>query len=265
MTQSCRRLAAALAAALACVTPASADDAWNDPVRACDHAAIDAEAEWHLPAGLLSAIGTVESGRGGLGLARPVAWPWSINADGRDFVLPSKPAAIATARALQAAGRKAIDVGCFQIDLFYHPEAFATLEMAFDPAANARAAARILAYSRFGGETWDRSIALYHSATPIRGLQYLRQVQAAWPWARTRRVAADDAYAVLLSPEARQVRVISPADVPGQQAEGLPRVVGPQDATAVLQWAETPQDNLTVVLLPAASATPRRPGRRYPQ
>ena len=35
---------------------------------------------------------------------------------------------------------KVIDVGCFQVDLFYHPYAFTSLEEAFDPDANARAA-----------------------------------------------------------------------------------------------------------------------------
>ena len=47
-------------------------------------------------------------------------------------------------RALQLRGVRAIDVGCFQVDLFYHPCAFANLDDAFDPDANAFVAARIL-------------------------------------------------------------------------------------------------------------------------
>jgi hypothetical protein len=251
-----RRLAAALAASLAFTCPAWAEDLSDDPLRACDGAAAHAEAEWHLPAGLLSAIGIVESGRSGLGSVQPVPWPWSINADGRGSYLSSKAAAIATVHALQAAGRKAIDIGCFQVDLFYHPEVFATLEEAFDPGANAQAAARILALARFSGGSWDAAIALYHSASPIRGALYLRQVQAVWPWARTRGMAADNAYAVLLSPAARQVRVITVVDAPAQQAAGLPRVVGPNTATAVLQWTAMPQRSLPVVLTPPAPAGP---------
>ncbi len=256
-----RRLTAALAAGLAFASAAWADDASNDPLHACDRAAVRAEAEWHLPAGLLSAIGVVESGRLGLGSALPVAWPWSINADGRGAYLSSKAAAIAAVRALQQAGRQAIDIGCFQVDLLYHPRAFATLEAAFDPGANARAAARILALGRFNGGSWDTAIALYHSASPVRGAVYLRQVQAAWPWARTRGMAADDAYAVLLSPAARQVRVVTAADAPVPQAAGLPRLVGPDTATAVLQWTATPQRSLPVVLMPPA-ATDERCGPR---
>ena len=52
---------------LAFATPTLADDASTDPLGACGRAAAHAEADWHLPAGLLAAIGTVESGRGGLG------------------------------------------------------------------------------------------------------------------------------------------------------------------------------------------------------
>ena len=116
----------------------------------------------HLPAGLLAAIGTVESGRGGLGSMQRVAWPWSINAGGRGLYVPSKAAAVMTVRSLQAAGLRTIDVGCFQVDLFYHPEAFATLDAAFDPETNSRAAARILTQSRFGGGSGscDRALSL---------------------------------------------------------------------------------------------------------
>ncbi len=256
-----RRLAAALAACLAFTSHVWAENLSDDPLRACDRAAAHAEAEWHLPAGLLSAIGTVESGRGGLGSAQPVPWPWSINVDGRGSYLSSEAAAIATVHALRAAGRKAVDLGCFQVDLFYHPEAFPTLEAAFDPDANARAAARILALARLNGGSWDMAIALYHSASPIRGALYLRQVQAVWPWARTRAMAADTAYAVLLSPAARQVRVITAADEPAPQAAGLPRVVGPQTATAVLQWTAAPQRSLPVVLMPPPRAASR--GRTF--
>jgi hypothetical protein len=251
-----------LAAGLAFASPAGAEDLSDDPLRACDRAAARAEAEWHLPAGLLSAIGIVESGRSDLASARPVAWPWSINADGRGFFLSGKAAASASVRGLQAARRRAIDVGCFQVDLFYHPEAFATLEAAFDPDANARAAARILARGRFGGNSWDTAVALYHSASPVRGATYRRQVLAVWPLARAREGTADNAYAVLLSPAARLVRVLTAADTPVQQHAGPPRVVGPQTATAVLQWSATPQHDLPIVLTSPSGAS-RGLARRF--
>ena len=45
--------------------------------------------------------------------------PWTINAD-----QPSKAAAVGMVRAMQLRGVRVIDVGCFQVDLFYHPYAF---------------------------------------------------------------------------------------------------------------------------------------------
>lgn len=257
------RLAAALAVWLTLAFSAWAEDLSDDPLRACSRAAAHAEADRHLPTGLLSAISIVESGRSGLGSARPAAWPWSINADGRGYYLSSKAAAIAAARALQAAGRRAIDVGCLQVDLLYHPEAFATIEAAFDPDANAQAAARILARARFGGDSWDTAIAVYHSASPIRGAVYLQQVQAVWSGTRTRSMATDIAYAPLLSPAARQVRIITATDARAQQAVGLPRVLGPQMGTAVLQWSAGSLRSLPVILVPSAGA-PSQP-RRFAQ
>jgi hypothetical protein len=259
-------LAAALAVWLTLAFSAWAEDLSDDPLRACASAATHAEADWHLPVGLLSAIGIVESGRSDLGSAQPVAWPWSINADGRGYYLFTKAAAIATVRALRVAGRRAIDVGCFQVDLLYHPEAFATIEAAFDPGANAQAAARILARARFGGDSWDSAIAAYHSASPIHGAVYLQQVQAVWPGTRTRSMVTDVAYAPLLSPAARQVRVITAADGLARQAVGLPRVLGPEMGTAVLQWSATSPRSLPAILMPTAGAPsqPRKSAKSRP-
>ena len=244
------RIAIALACAVTLAAPAVAQDMADNPLLACDRAAAHAEADWHLPDGLLSAIGIVESGRGDLGTGRPVPWPWSINTDGRGYVMLGKAEAIAAVRAFQDVGRRAIDVGCFQVDLFYHPDAFASLEAALDPEANAQAAARILMLSRLRGNSWDMAIALYHSASPLLGAQYLRQVQAVWSWTRTRGLGAQAAYAVLLSPAARQIQVISAMNPPVPSSGGLPRVLGPQGETNPLQWTAMPQAALPIVLTP---------------
>ena len=210
-------------------------------LRACELAAAQAETAWQLPRGLLVAVGIIESGRGDLGGAGPVAWPWSINAGGRDYSLSSKSAAIQTVRALQAAGWQAIDVGCFQVDLFYHPEAFPTLEAAFDPGANAQAAARILTLARVATGSWEAAVALYHSALPASGAQYLRRVQLVLPWARRRGIATpEEGYVVMLSDAARQIRVITPTGAPPPPPSGLPAVRGPQDAPQSLQLTAIP-------------------------
>ena len=61
---------------------------------------------------------------------------------GRGHFYDSKAEAVAAVRAMQARGIQSIDVGCGQINLMHHPDAFANLELAFDPQANATYAAR---------------------------------------------------------------------------------------------------------------------------
>ncbi len=152
---------------------------------ACDATAAQAERDWNVPAGVLSAVGTVESGRqrGPLGAA---PWPWTINAAGRGLYFESKDEAIAAVLGLMERGYPYIDVGCFQIDIAYHPDAFASLDEAFDPERNAQAAARLLALERARVPDWATAVAHYHSATPELGGPYLQRVRAAWPSAKLR-------------------------------------------------------------------------------
>ena len=153
------------------------------PGSACGPEITAAERAAGLPPQVLGAIGVVESGRVDprTGLAAP--WPWTINVAGVGHVFDNAADAIAAVQAAQAAGVQSIDVGCMQINLMHHPHAFATLQDAFDPAANVRYAAGFLA--RLHGQTgnWGAAIAAYHSATPALGLPYARTVALVWPLA----------------------------------------------------------------------------------
>lgn len=138
----------------------------------CSQAARSAELHDGLPAGLLTAIGNVESG----------GWGWSVNGNdgspGRRFA--SAEDAQRYTDGLLAAGARAVDVGCFQVDLYYHPEAFRRWQDGFDEDANAHAAAAIL--NRLHSQTgdWSSAIARYHSADWQRGQSYLQMVMSAW-------------------------------------------------------------------------------------
>jgi hypothetical protein len=178
--------------------------------------------------------------------------------------LPTKDAAVATVRALQAAGWRAIDVGCFQVDLFYHPGAFASLDDAFDPAANAESAAKILMEARFRSVSWESAVALYHSAVPLFGAVYLRRVLTAWSLTKARIVplATPEAYIALLSPSGRSVRVVGPSEWTNTEPNDLPHLRGPQDSNGVVQWAASPRV-LPVALAPEPPvALPPRLGHR---
>ncbi len=144
-------------------------------------AAVERQSGGVLPAGLLASIARVESGRRDPGTGRMSPWPWTINAEGVGSFFENKAAAIAAVRDLQARGVRSIDVGCMQINLMHHPNAFASLEQAFDPLANAAYGARFLGQLHDQSGDWIAATGLYHSATPDLAADYRRLVLAAWP------------------------------------------------------------------------------------
>jgi hypothetical protein len=148
--------------------------------RLCRAAIQAAERAAGIPAQLLMAIGRVESGRRDPETGAFHPWPWTINAEGRGQFFPTRAAAIAEVQALQARGVRSIDIGCMQVNLRHHPDAFPNLEAAFDPATNARYAARFLTELRQGRADWQAAAAAYHSQTPEFAAPYRARVLAAW-------------------------------------------------------------------------------------
>lgn len=192
-----------------------------DPTLQCRGAIAQAERGAGIPAGLLQAIGRVESGRRNpeTGVAGP--WPWTLNAEGRGQFFPTREAAIAAVRELQGRGVRIIDVGCMQVNLHHHPRAFASLEEAFDPVANARYAARFLAELQSTRADWMTAAGHYHSQTPELAQAYRARVQAALP-AEQARAGQDSALAATrpsgalsLSNRIERAAVLPPAN-PGR-------------------------------------------------
>lgn len=147
---------------------------------ACEMAGQAAERAYGLPDGLLVAIGRVESGRWDDKAGRVIAWPWVIDVEGEGRFFDDADQAIRSVRRALANGRRSVDVGCFQINLAWHPNAFVSLDQAFDPTANANYAASFLAsiYARLG--SWPDSVAAYHSSTPDLARAYRDRVMALW-------------------------------------------------------------------------------------
>jgi hypothetical protein len=195
----------------------------TEPALLCLDAGVAAEHDWLLPPDLIHAIGRVESGRPDKASGRVSAWPWTVNANGSGFWFASRTEAVVFVRTLQSLGVQQIDVGCFQIDLFYHPRAFSSLEQAFDPAANADYAGRFLTelHSRTG--SWTAAVAGYHSARPLEGESYRQRVMAQWHSSpaiadatsptgvgATSPATDSDRFVVLMSTAARAIQVIRP-------------------------------------------------------
>ena len=151
-----------------------------DPATACETAVVLAERSQRLPPGLLQAISRTESGRIDPATGRLRAWPWTINAEGEGRFFATRQEAVDAVKLLWARGVQSVDVGCMQINLFYHPHAFASLEQAFDPRANASYAAAFLTALHAASKEWAPAIAAYHSELPARGAAYRVLVLARW-------------------------------------------------------------------------------------
>ncbi len=146
----------------------------------CAFAIDRAESGSSLPHELMTAISRVESGRWDPQRKELSAWPWTVTngSDGQYF--PTKAKAIAHIRKLQARGITNIDVGCMQINLRYHPDAFENLDAALDPVTNARYAASLLGRLFTEHRSWGEAVKRYHSSNPKFNRPYHEKVARQW-------------------------------------------------------------------------------------
>jgi hypothetical protein len=172
-------LCAALAL-LAVAKPAVA----NEDSLICGQETARQEKQQAIPDRLLHAISLVESGRWDAEHRATLAWPWTVMAEGEGRFLPSKEAAVAEVRKLQARGVRNIDVGCMQINLLAHPDAFATLDEAFEPRVNVGYAAHFLNELYTTDRNWGQAGAHYHSQTPEEAAPYKAKLMSVWDKAR---------------------------------------------------------------------------------
>lgn len=144
----------------------------------CGQAAAFVEKRMGLPKNLLRAVGLTESGMRVNGTRTP--WPWTINVHGKGYRFNSKAEAIAAVVNFQRQGKKVIDIGCFQVNIHYHPEAFSSLEEAFDPLHNAAYAGSFLRALNLEMRDWKLAVAAYHSRNHERGSAYQQIVYKYW-------------------------------------------------------------------------------------
>lgn len=144
----------------------------------CSVAAKEAGIEYGVNFDLLQTISAVESGRWDNLQNRYVAWPWTVNVKGKGYYYASKEDAIRAVQKFQSQGIESIDVGCMQINLKYHGEAFSSLDDAIDPLKNVKYSAKFLRslYSRHG-QSWKKAAKRYHSANPEKGEAYTKRLE----------------------------------------------------------------------------------------
>ena len=171
------------------------------------------------------------------------------------MIFDTQEEAVAAAEELRARQVQLIDVGCMQVNLHHHPDAFSSLTEAFDPAANARYAARFLNRLRASAGDWETAIGRYHSSTPGISEGYRARVLAVWSGTSQR------------SPAEIQRDRVADAWTANQNAESRPRPFtttlherprtsrDPMEQIALLWW-QTRQAGGAANGLPVSSRTP---------
>jgi hypothetical protein len=123
------------------------------------------------------AMGRVETGRPDPLTGQIEPWPWSVQAEGRGYLFDSKLEAIRWVTDAVAKGIKSIDTGCLQVNLMFHPDAFSSLDQAFDPRMNVDYAARFLLQLHASTGEWERATGFYNSQEPVRSAAYQQRVR----------------------------------------------------------------------------------------
>lgn len=139
-----------------------------------------------IPSQRLRAVVLAESGRWDATRRRSFASPWTVTAGGQAAYFADKQAAVTEVKRLRAAKVESIDVGCMQVNLAFHPDAFDDLDTAFEPASNVAYAAIFLTRLYDGTRSWSRAVAFYRSTTPKLGQAYRNRVFRLWGAERRR-------------------------------------------------------------------------------
>lgn len=176
------RCRAALLAALLCAGAPAAAKA--NPVEIvdgiCAQEIARAEAHRGIPAGLLSSIALAESGRWRDAHTATIAWPWTVMAEGKGRFFQSRAKAEAALRELADRSVTNVDVGCMQVNMRYHGDAFASSGAALDPARNVAYAADFLLRLKRRHGTWVQAVGHYHSANRTYNRPYMLRVFTYW-------------------------------------------------------------------------------------
>ncbi len=102
-------------------------------------------------------MGLTETGRKG------ALSPFALNVEGKTHFAASPAEALARFEEARRGGARLIDIGCMQINHFYHGGEFGSVRDMFDPGRNVDYAARFLKTLHDRHETWTMAVARYHA------------------------------------------------------------------------------------------------------
>ena len=239
----------ALCALAIVLTLADARPAMAGGVPDCEAMATRIGAAEGLPPGLLPAISRIESGRRVGRIVR--AWPWTLNHAGRGLYFETREEALAYLRQTVAEGSRNIDVGCMQVNHYWHGENFPSVEAMLDPETNIRYAVRFLKELHARKGSWEAAVKHYHSAEPSKNVAYHRRVLA-----ELERFMADSLPA---SPASDVVMVETAAANPDATADTDTMLSMPEVGSTDLALVTRAPANLPAMVTPPSDADPSQP------
>ena len=142
--------------ALLALAPISTSDAATAS-GACEREIQSAAAKYGIPEGILYSVGLTETGRKGSLSA------FAMNVEGKALFPASQQEALQSFQIAKQRGAKLIDIGCMQINHYFHGENFTSTEEMFDPKRNVEYAAKFLRNLHERHETWTMAVARYHA------------------------------------------------------------------------------------------------------
>ncbi|WP_425349396.1 transglycosylase SLT domain-containing protein [Falsochrobactrum shanghaiense] len=110
-----------------------------------------------VPLGILYAVGLTETGR------KNSLQPYAMNIEGRAEFLSSPVEALRRFTEVRAEGARLIDLGCMQINYYYHNQEFSSVAAMLTPSLNVDYAARFLRRLREREGNWTMAVARYHA------------------------------------------------------------------------------------------------------
>lgn len=123
----------------------------------CEAEILRASARYGVPTGILYAVGLAETGvRGSL-------QPYALNIGGKASFPPTAEAAMRQIGQARRQGVRLIDIGCMQINEYYHAEHFKKVSDMLNPRLNVDYAARFLVTLKKRNRTWSMAVARYHA------------------------------------------------------------------------------------------------------
>lgn len=118
---------------------------------------MQAARKYDIPVGILYSVGLTETGR------RGSLQPYALNIEGKAHFADSLHEAKSEFRRARAKGKKLIDLGCMQINHYYHADQFRQLDDMLHPHSNVDYAARFLKSLRGKHGNWSMAVARYHA------------------------------------------------------------------------------------------------------